>query len=207
MSDQYPKFSKSDYLIQTREKRFNGFLRVDTIKLKHKLFLGDWSPEINRELLVREEAVGVLLFDPKRDEIVLVRQFRVGLVDKGDSPWILELVAGMVEVGEELVEVALREVREESNAEVSKLIKICDYFSSPGISSEKVRLYLGIVASEDMGGVYGLENENEDIEVVVMPYENAIKVMKKGCLANAMSIIALQWLELNKSDILKAVLT
>ena len=207
MSDQYPKFSKSDYLIQTRKKRFNGFLRVDTIKLKHKLFLGDWSPEINRELLVREEAVGVLLFDPKRDEIVLVRQFRVGLVDKGDSPWILELVAGMVEVGEELAEVALREVREESNAEVSKLIKICDYFSSPGISSEKVRLYLGIVASEDMGGVYGLENENEDIEVVVMPYENAIKVMKKGCLANAMSIIALQWLELNKSDILKTVLT
>ena len=207
MSDQYPKFSKSDYLIQTRKKSFNGFLRVDTISLKHKLFLGDWSPEINRELLVREEAVGVLLFDPKRDEIVLVRQFRVGLVDKGVSPWILELVAGMVEVGEELVEVALREVREESNAEVSKLIKICDYFSSPGISSEKVRLYLGIVASEDMGGVYGLENENEDIEVVVMPYENAIKVMKKGCLANAMSIIALQWLELNKADILKTVLT
>tara|TARA_B100000214_G_C23943080_1_gene616656 strand:+ start:195 stop:818 length:624 start_codon:yes stop_codon:yes gene_type:complete len=207
MSDLYPKFSKSDYLIQTRKKRFSGFLRVDTIKLKHKLFLGDWSPEINRELLVREEAVGVLLFDPKRDEIVLVRQFRVGLVDKGDSPWILELVAGMVEVGEELVEVALREVREESNAEVSKLIKICDYFSSPGISSEKVRLYLGIVASENMGGVYGLENENEDIEVVVMPYENAIKCMKKGYLANAMSIIALQWLELNKSDILKTVLT
>ena len=207
MSQLYPQFSKSDYLIQTRKEKYRGFLRVDTIKLKHKLFLGDWSPEINRELLVREEAVGVLLFDPKRDEIVLVRQFRVGLVDKGDSPWVLELVAGMVEAGEELVEVALREVREESNAEVSKLIKICDYFSSPGISSEKVRLYLGIVASEDMGGVYGLENENEDIEVVVMPYENAIKVMKKGCLANAMSIIALQWLELNKSDILKTVLT
>ena len=206
MSELNPKFGKFDYLIQSRRKRFRGFLRIDTIKLKHKLFLGDWSPEINRELLVREEAVGVLLFDPKRDEIVLVRQFRVGLVDKGDSPWILELVAGMVEVGEELVEVALREVREESNAEVSKLIKICDYYSSPGISSEKVRLYLGIVASEDMGGFYGLENENEDIEVVVMPYENAISGMKKGHLANAMSIIALQWLELNKSDILKTVL-
>ena len=206
MTELYPKFGKSDYLIQTRRKIFRGFLRIDTIKLKHRLFLGDWSPEINRELLVREEAVGVLLFDPKRDEIVLVRQFRVGLVDKGDSPWILELVAGMVEAGEELVEVALREVREESNAEVSKLIKICDYFSSPGISSEKVRLYLGIVASEDMGGFYGLENENEDIEVVVMPYENAIKGMKKGHLANAMSIIALQWLELNKADILKTAL-
>ena len=207
MSELDPKFGKSDYLIQTRRKKFKGFLRIDTLKLKHKLFLGGWSPEIKRELLVREEAVGVLLFDPKRDEIVLVREFRVGLVDEGDSPWALELVAGMAEAEEELDEVALREVREESNVEVSKLIKICDYFNSPGISCEKVRLYLGIVASENMGGVFGLENENEDIEVVVMPYENAIKGLKKGYLANAMSIIALQWLELNKSDILETVLT
>ena len=139
------RFGKSDYLIKTRRKRFRGFLRIDTIKLKHKLFLGGWSSEIERELLVREDAVGVLLFDPKRDEIVLVRQFRVGLVDKGDSPWILELVAGMAEAEEQLEEVAIREVREESNVEVSDLIKICDYFNSPGVSSEKVRLYLGIV--------------------------------------------------------------
>ena len=207
MSELEARFGKSDYLIKARRKRFRGFLRIDTIKLKHKLFLGGWSSEIERELLVREDAVGVLLFDPKRDEIVLVRQFRVGLVDKGDSPWILELVAGMAEAEEQLDEVAIREVREESNVEVSDLIKICDYFNSPGVSSEKVRLYLGIVASEKMGGVYGLENENEDIEVVVMSYEVAIKALKKGYLANAMSIIALQWLELNKPEILKTVLS
>ena len=201
------RFGKSDYLVKTRQKRFRGFLRIDTIKLKHKLFLGGWSPEIERELLVREDAVGVLLFDPARDKIVLVRQFRVGLIDKSDSPWILELVAGMVEAGEQLDQVAIREVREESNVEVSDLIKICDYFNSPGVSSEKVSLYLGIVASEKMGGVYGLENENEDIEVVVMSCEDAIKALKKGFLANAMSIIALQWLALNKQDIVKTVLT
>ena len=201
------RFGKSDYLVKTRQKRFRGFLRIDTIKLKHKLFLGGWSPEIERELLVREDAVGVLLFDPTRDKIVLVRQFRVGLIDKSDSPWILELVAGMVEAGEQLDQVAIREVREESNVEVSDLIKICDYFNSPGVSSEKVSLYLGIVASDEMGGVYGLESENEDIEVVVLPYEEAIKGIKKGYLANAMSIIALQWLELNKSDVLKTILT
>jgi len=201
------RFGKSDYLVKTRQKRFRGFLRIDTIKLKHKLFLGGWSPEIERELLVREDAVGVLLFDPARDKIVLVRQFRVGLIDKSDSPWILELVAGMVEAGEQLDQVAIREVREESNVEVSDLIKICDYFNSPGVSSEKVSLYLGIVASDEMGGVYGLESENEDIEVVVLPYEEAIKGIKKGYLANAMSIIALQWLELNKSDVLKTILT
>ena len=102
------RFGKADYLVKTRRKRFRGFLRIDTIKLKHKLFLGGWSSEIERELLVREDAVGVLLFDPARDKIVLVRQFRVGLVDKSDNPWILEIVAGMVEAGEQLDQVAIR---------------------------------------------------------------------------------------------------
>ena len=98
---------------------------------------------------------------------------------------------------------AFREVKEESNCEVSQLVKICDYYNSPGVSSEKVRLYLGIVDSENMGGIYGLESENEDIEVVVLSYTEAITGLNKGYLANAMAIIALQWLELNKSHILQ----
>tara|TARA_B100001029_G_scaffold172588_1_gene170498 strand:- start:78 stop:701 length:624 start_codon:yes stop_codon:yes gene_type:complete len=200
------QFGKSDYEILSRENGFSGFLNIDTIRVKHKLFQGGWSSTINREVLVREGAVGVLLFDPKRDEIILVRQFRVGLLDKADTPWALELVAGMIEVGEGSEEVAVREVREESNCEMSQLVKICNYYSSPGVSSETVSLYLGVVASENMGGVYGLESENEDIEVVVLSYTDAITGLKRGYLANAMTIIALQWLELNKPDILKKVL-
>lgn len=196
------QFGTPDYKILLRENLFSGFLNVDTIKVKHKLFRGGWSPTISREVLVRDGAVGVLLFDPKRDEVILVRQFRVGLLDDSDSPWALELVAGMMEVGEEFEEVAAREVKEESNCEMSQLVKICDYYSSPGVSCEKVRLYLGIVASENLGGVYGLESENEDIEVVVLSYTDAIAGLKRGYLANAMTIIALQWLELNKLDIL-----
>ena len=89
---------------------------------------------------------------------------------------------------------------------MSQLVKICDYYSSPGVSSEKVRLYLGIISSENIGGFSGLESENEDIEVVVLSYTDAIAGLKDGYLANAMSIIALQWLELNKSDILQKFL-
>tara|TARA_B100000945_G_C19855618_1_gene355970 strand:- start:70 stop:465 length:396 start_codon:yes stop_codon:yes gene_type:complete len=130
----------------------------------------------------------------------------VGLLDKATTPWALELVAGMIEAGEELEEVAVREVKEESNCDISQLIKICDYYNSPGVSSEKVRLYLGIVASKNVGGIYGLESENEDIEVVVLSYNDAVNGLKRGYLANAMTIIALQWLELNKSDILQKIL-
>ena len=203
MSKLEAQFGKADYEILSRENGFRGFLNIDIINVKHKLFRGGWSSTINREVLVREGAVGVLLFDPQRDEIILVRQFRVGLLDKAATPWALELIAGMIEFGEELEEVAFREVKEESNCEVSQLVKICDYYNSPGVSSEKVRLYLGIVDSENMGGIYGLESENEDIEVVVLSYTEAITGLNKGYLANAMSIIALQWLELNKSHILQ----
>ena len=203
MSKLEAQFGKADYEILSRENGFRGFLNIDIIKVKHKLFCGGWSSTINREVLVREGAVGVLLFDPQRDEIILVRQFRVGLLDGAATPWALELIAGMIEFGEELEEVAFREVKEESNCEVSQLVKICDYYNSPGVSSEKVRLYLGIVDSENMGGIYGLESENEDIEVVVLSYTEAITGLNKGYLANAMSIIALQWLELNKSHILQ----
>ena len=203
MSKLEAQFGKADYEILSRENGFRGFLNIDIINVKHKLFRGGWSSTINREVLVREGAVGVLLFDPQRDEIFLVRQFRVGLLDGAATPWALELIAGMIEFGEELEEVAFREVKEESNCEVSQLVKICDYYNSPGVSSEKVRLYLGIVDSENMGGIYGLESENEDIEVVVLSYTEAITGLNKGYLANAMSIIALQWLELNKSHILQ----
>ena len=203
MSKLEAQFGKADYEILSRENGFRGFLNIDIINVKHKLFRGGWSSTINREVLVREGAVGVLLFDPQRDEIILVRQFRVGLLDGAATPWALELIAGMIEFGEELEEVAFREVKEESNCEVSQLVKICDYYNSPGVSSEKVRLYLGIVDSENMGGIYGLESENEDIEVVVLSYTEAITGLNKGYLANAMSIISLQWLELNKSHILQ----
>ena len=203
MSKLEAQFGKADYEILSRENGFRGFLNIDIINVKHKLFRGGWSSTIHREVLVREGAVGVLLFDPQRDEIILVRQFRVGLLDGAATPWALELIAGMIEFGEELEEVAFREVKEESNCEVSQLVKICDYYNSPGVSSEKVRLYLGIVDSENMGGIYGLESENEDIEVVVLSYTEAITGLNKGYLANAMSIIALQWLELNKSHILQ----
>ena len=203
MSKLEAQFGKADYEILSRENGFRGILNIDIINVKHKLFRGGWSSTINREVLVREGAVGVLLFDPQRDEIILVRQFRVGLLDGAATPWALELIAGMIEFGEELEEVAFREVKEESNCEVSQLVKICDYYNSPGVSSEKVRLYLGIVDSENMGGIYGLESENEDIEVVVLSYTEAITGLNKGYLANAMSIIALQWLELNKLHILQ----
>ena len=95
--------------VDQRETLFDSFLRVDRLKLRHSLFAGGWSELMTRELILRPRAVGVLLFDHAQQQVVLVRQISVGMLDEGQNPWLLELVAGMVESGEEPIEVAARE--------------------------------------------------------------------------------------------------
>ena len=153
---------------------------------------------MTRELLLRPRAVGVLLFDPVRQEVVLVRQIRIGMLDEGQDPWLLELVAGMVEPGEAPIEVAARESREEANMTPQNLVKICEYYNSPGISNERITLFCGRVDSAQAGGIFGLDTEHEDIEVVVLSLADALAKVASGEINNAMSIIALQWLQINQ---------
>ncbi|MDP4781690.1 MAG: NUDIX domain-containing protein, partial [Gammaproteobacteria bacterium] len=147
--------------VDHRETLFDSFLRVDRLKLRHSLFAGGWSEVMTRELLLRPRAVGVLLFDPAQQQVVLVRQIRVGMLDEGQNPWLLELVAGMVESGEEPIEVAARESLEEANTKPQDLLQICEYYNSPGISNERITLFCGRVDATQAGGIFGLDAEHE----------------------------------------------
>lgn len=192
-----------DLQIIDRELILDSWLRVEKVRLKHKLIERGWSGELQRELLVKQSAVGVLLFDPQRDEILLVRQFRIGVIDSKQSPWLLELVAGLVDSGEEPADVVKREAMEEADCEPTDLIHICDYYSSPGASTEAIHLYCGRVDTGSAGGVFGLDDEGEDIEVVVMRYDDVLSAVQSGQINNAMSLIAIQWLQLNKGRVLQ----
>ena len=184
--------------VDQRETLIDSFLRVDRLKLRHSLFVGGWSELMTRELILRPCAVGVLLFDPAQQQVVLVRQIRVGMLDEGQDPWLLELVAGMVESGEEPIEVAARESLEEANTKPQDLLQICEYYNSPGISNERITLFCGRVDATQAGGIFGLDAEHEDIEVVVLSLVDALAKVASGEINNAMSIIALQWLQLNQ---------
>jgi ADP-ribose pyrophosphatase len=184
--------------VDQRETLFDSFLRVDRLKLRHSLFAGGWSELMTRELILRPRAVGVLLFDLAQQQVVLVRQIRVGMLDEGQNPWLLELVAGMVEAGEEPIEVAARESLEEANTKPQDLLQICEYYNSPGISNERITLFCGRVDATQAGGIFGLDAEHEDIEVVVLSLADALAKVASGEINNAMSIIALQWLQLNQ---------
>ncbi len=86
--------------IVRREKCYEGFYKLDRVHLRHELFAGGMSREINREVFVRHDAVCMLPYDPQRDEVVLIEQFRVGAMGKTDNPWLIELVAGLIDKDE-----------------------------------------------------------------------------------------------------------
>lgn len=184
-----------------REECFKGFYQLDRVHLRHELFAGGMSREISREVFVRHDAVCVLLYDPQRDEVVLIEQFRVGAMGKAQTPWLIELVAGLIDKVEEPEEVARREGEEEAGLTFSSLWPITRYFPSPGGSTEFVHLYLGRCSTVGVGGLHGLEEEAEDIRVTVWAYEDALQAVRDGRISNAASIIALQWLALNRAEV------
>ena len=191
-----------DVKIEKKEVVYQGFFRMDKITLGHRRFNGEWLGPFTRELFERGQAVCVLLYDPARDRVVLTEQFRIGAIEDERSPWLIELVAGMVEEGETYEDVAVRESEEEAGCVPSTLIPICNYWVSPGGTSERVAVYCGLVDSEGLGGLHGLDDEHEDIRVHNISFTEAYQAVESGDINNAATIIALQWLKIHHQDMM-----
>lgn len=194
----------ADVEIIQRDRCFSGFYNLDRFRLRHRLFRGGMGAEIERELFVRHDAVCVLPYDPQRDEVVLVEQFRMGAMARGDNPWLVETVAGLIDTDEQPEEVARREAVEEAGLEIGELWPVTAYYPSPGGSTERIHLYVGRCSSHEAGGVFGLEEEGEDIRAAVWPLQAALAALRDGRIDNAATIIALQWLALNRDEIREA---
>jgi ADP-ribose pyrophosphatase len=197
-----PEFTAADVEVVQRDIAYEGFYRLERLQLRHRKFAGDWSPVLNRELIVRRDAAGVLLYDPQLDAIALIEQFRVGALPRAQaessSPWLLELVAGLIETGETPEEVARREACEEAGCTVLAIEPVFALFSSPGGSDEYMHLFCGRSDLSAAGGVHGLPEEHEDIRVHVVVFADAVELLQRGVLCNAHTIIALQWLQLHR---------
>lgn len=198
----YPVFGKSDVKITETRPLYSGFFKLLSYQFSHKLFEGGWSPEIKREILERGHAVAVLLFDPKRHEFVFIEQFRVGALPTSHSPWLIEIVAGMIEPGEEPDGVCRREAKEEAGVEIKRLHKALSYLSSPGGTTERLHIYIGEIDANEAYGVHGLDDESEDILVRRVEKSQAINWLNEGKIDNAAAVIALQWFLLNEKTVL-----
>lgn len=180
---------------------FEGFFRIEKYRLRHRLFNGDWSRPLVRELFERGHAAAVLPYDPIRDEVILIEQFRVGALAAPGGPWLLEIVAGMIETGETAQDVVKRESIEEANCLITDLIPLYDFLVSPGGTTERVALFCGRVDTTHAGGVHGSIEEGEDIKVHAIPLDTALASLNSGKITSASAIIALQWLVLNREQV------
>ncbi len=195
------KYDKKDSNVLALKTKYHGFFKLDEYQLNHKLFSGGQSKTFTREVFERGDAVVVMLYDVKHDQLLLLEQFRAGAIRASETPWMLEFVAGMFGENETPVDVAIRETKEEANVIISaeSLSPIMKYLSSPGGMSECIHLYLSKFDSSQVvtGGVFGLDEENEDILLHLISRPAALALLAQGKISNAATIIGLQWLALN----------
>jgi ADP-ribose pyrophosphatase len=193
--------TEKKFTILEEKIQYQGFFSLKSFTLKHTLYKGGWSQPITREIFQRGNCVAVLLYDPIRDEVVIIEQFRIGAMQMPDQAWLLEIVAGAIEPGETAEEVAYRESIEEAGCEIQQLIKINDFFTSPGGTSELLSLFYGRVDTTHIGGIHGLDHEDEDIFVTTMKFDKVYQLLLDGKILSAIPIIAIQWLFINRENL------
>jgi ADP-ribose pyrophosphatase len=202
------QFSAKDVQILGKETLYQGFFKMVKYAFKHKLFEGGWSDVVEREVFERGHAIAVLPYDPVLDEFVMIEQFRIGALSTSSlsstsSPWLLEIVAGIIDEGETPEDVCCREAKEEAGLDIKKLHKALSYLASPGGTTERLHIYVGLVDASNAKGVHGLEYESEDILVHRVPTSVAFDWINQGKIDNSATLIALQWFAMNKQQVLE----
>ena len=190
-----PPAAHPDIEFTHQTKAFERYLRIDTFRFRHRRFAGEWSAERSYDVVRRGPAIAILLYDPDRDCVVLIEQFRMPALLAGSSPWQLEPVGGMIDGGETPEEAAIREIGEESGlALLGEPVPIQRYLPSPSASDECLYLFCGRVDSSAAGGVHGAAEEHEEIRVVVKPMAEIEELLDTGAVESCHTLISLQWL-------------
>jgi len=192
--------SKKSFEIQAVKPVYEGFFRTETVQFSHSLYQGGFTPIIDRELFCRNQAVVVLLYDAKAEQVALVEQCRVGALAEAkrlntpEHAWLLEPVAGMIDPGETAMQAGIREVKEEAGVTVDELEFISEFYPSPGACDEILQLYAVEISIDDVVEFAGLEDEHEDIKIVKLSFAEAKQRIQNGQMNVATTMIALQWL-------------
>lgn len=199
-----PRFTIKDVNIHNKERIFKKYFAIDEYQLSYKRFDGTQSKVFTREIFERDaNAVGILIYDVKTDEVALIEQFRPGALNDPQSPWLIEIVAGMVDSGESEIQAAVREVKEEIGLEIKErdLHLISSILPSPGGISEKVTVYIAKADLSKLGEHGGLASDGEDIRIFKAKFDDAYMQVENGRIHNAIAMLSLMYLKLHKSAI------
>ncbi len=184
---------KPKYKILNKENLYSGFFSMNKFEFIHQKHDGSWTNKIEREIFSGAHVSTVLPYDPIKREIILIKQFRAGVISRYDDDYLYEIVAGIIDVGEKPEDAAKRECLEETGCEVKTLTNIQSYFPAPGSSESFYHLFLGEINSFNGEKIMGLENENEDILVKAYKVDDVRKMLQNKKIKNGLTLVALQW--------------
>ncbi|NBS12300.1 MAG: NUDIX domain-containing protein [Gammaproteobacteria bacterium] len=205
MSEEWPTpaFGTADWTLNATETVAHGFFRLDRLHLSHAGHQGVSVGPMTRELFVREPAAVVALLDPQARACVFVEQFRIGVAasDRGESPWLMEWVAGICDTDETPEQTAIREVYEETGlTPIGPLRPVATYYPSPGGSNELIHLYFTTVDTRQGPRFRGQADEHEDLRVHVVSVDACFQALAQGRINNAATLIGLQWLQMHRHE-------
>lgn len=183
--------------IADRRLPYANFFSVEEYDLAFRRFDGSMSPTVNRAAFVSGDAVTVLPYDPRRDRVLLVEQFRTGPFARGDhTPWQLEPIAGRIDPGETPEDCARREAVEEAGLTLGQLLPVAGYYPSPGAKTEYLYSFVALCDLPDgCAGVFGVADEAEDIRGHLLPFARLSELVALGEVSNAPLLLTALWLE------------
>ena len=184
---------KPKYKIINKKNLYSGFFNLNKYQFIHQKHDGNWTNEVEREIFSGAHVSTLLPYDPIKKEIILIKQFRAGVISRYDDDYLYEIVAGIIDNNEKPEETARRECLEETGCEVNKIKTIQSYFPAPGSSESYYHLFLGEVNSFKGKRIMGLKSENEDILVKAFKVDHVRKMLKNKQIINGLTLIALQW--------------
>jgi ADP-ribose pyrophosphatase len=175
------------------QRLLDGYIKVEEATLKHEKFDGTLSEELQRSAVIRVDAVVAVVYNPHRDRLIFVKQFRYPLFKRDQEP-ILELVAGVVDPGESPEQTLIRELKEEIGASGAKIQPFAQVFASPGYSTEMLNMfYVEVEGSEPPNPTGGLEAEGEDLQVVELTPTEATERIDQGTFQDAKTLLGVLW--------------
>jgi ADP-ribose pyrophosphatase len=178
-----------------REIVFQGRFAVERLRLRVGRFDGGAGPTVTRDVFRSGDSVALVPYDPARDQVLLIEQFRPGAFLAGANPWLLEVVAGRIEPGETPEAVARRESVEEAGIAPLQVVPAGGFFVSAGDSSQFLHLFCGRVDLGQGGGaLHGLVEEHEDIRTLVIPLDEALAWLDAGRIVSSPAVVGLLWL-------------
>lgn len=191
------KREAEDVRLHHRKPLYAGFFGVDEWRISHRTHIGGFTQEVTREGFITGDAVVVLPYDPVRDRVLLIEQFRIAPALRYDpQPWLLEAIAGRIDAGETVEDAARREAEEEANLKLTRLIPAVHYYPTPGAVTEFLYTFVAITDLPDgIAGVYGLDSEAEDIRGHLLPRTELSRMVLEGEIGNGALAMLSLWLD------------